>query len=176
MSRKVVMAFDPSGVLLPLGNLLPLRKLPTTIRHTEKYKCIAASIREVGLIEPLIVYPQAGQVDRYAVLDGTIRLDVLNCQGATEAFCLIATEDEAYTYNHKVNQLTPIQEHFMIMKAIEHKVPEERIAATLNVDVSAIRRKMNRGCSPLPIILKSQTSAASGSLPRMVLMNAEMVL
>ena len=141
MSRKVAMAFDPSGMMLPLDKLLPLRKLPNSIRHTEKYKCIASSIREVGLIEPLIVFPQPDGSGQYVVLDGAIRLDVLTCQGATEAFCLVGNDDEGYTYNHKVNQLTAIQEHFMIMKAIEHGVPEDRIAATLNVDVSAIRRK-----------------------------------
>src|SRR5208282_2675247 len=44
-------------------------------------------------------------------------------------------------YNHKVNPLTAIQEHFMIMEAIRNGVWEERIAKTLDVDVAAIRRK-----------------------------------
>jgi ParB-like chromosome segregation protein Spo0J len=160
------MAFEPSGMMLPIDQLLPLRKLPTSIRSTEKYKCIAASIREVGLIEPLIVYPQPGQADCYVVLDGTVRLDVLKCQNVTEAFCLIGIDNEAYTYNHKVNQLTPIQEHFMIMKAIEHKVPEERIASTLNVDVSAIRRKMNLldGICPEAVALLKNRKVSAGAL------------
>lgn len=32
--------------------------------------------------------------------------------------CLISDDDEAFTYNHKVNQLSAIQEHFMILRAI----------------------------------------------------------
>jgi len=139
--RKVSIAFEPEGVMLPLDQLLPLRRLSSTVRSSEKYKCIMASIKEVGLIEPLIVYPQKGTPHQYLLLDGAIRLDILGALGETEAFCLKATDDEAFTYNHKVNQLSPIQEHFMIMKALENGVSEDRIAATLNVDVPAIRRK-----------------------------------
>jgi ParB-like chromosome segregation protein Spo0J len=129
--------------MVPVDQILPLRSLKPDIRHSEKYRCIAAAVREIGLIEPLVVYRQKGHKSQYLLLDGHIRLDVLKSQGATEAFCLLATEDEAYTYNHKVSQVTPIQEHFMIMKAIENGVAEERIAATLNVDIAAIRQKMN---------------------------------
>jgi hypothetical protein len=143
MTRKVQVAFEPRGVMIPVDQILPLRALKADVRHSEKYRCIAASVREIGLIEPLIIYRPKGRKPQYLLLDGHLRLDVLKSQGATEAFCLVATEDEAYTYNHKVNQVTPIQEHFMIMKAIDNGVPEERIAATLNVNVGAIRQKMN---------------------------------
>ncbi len=139
--RKVSIAFEPQGIMLPLAQLLPLRRLSPSVRGSEKYKCIMASIKEVGLIEPLIVFPQKDTPNQYLLLDGTLRADILNSLGETEAFCLKATDDEAFTYNHKVNQLSPIQEHFMIMKALGNGVSEERIAATLNVDVPAIRRK-----------------------------------
>jgi hypothetical protein len=33
--------------------------------------------------------------------------------------CLIATDDEGYTYNNRINRLAIIQEHRMILKAIE---------------------------------------------------------
>jgi len=66
---------------------------------------------------------------------------VLKELGRREAFCLIAKDDEAFTYNHKVNRMAPIQEHFMILRAIQNGVSEERIAATLSVDVGAIRKK-----------------------------------
>ena len=33
--------------------------------------------------------------------------------------CLIADDDEAFTYNKRVNRLATIQEHYMIVKAIE---------------------------------------------------------
>lgn len=43
--------------------------------------------------------------------------------------------------NHKVSRLAAIQEQFMIMRAIKNGVDEERIAKTLNVDVSHIKQK-----------------------------------
>ena len=105
---------------------------------------LAASIREIGVIEPLVVHRQSdtnGSAPRYSLLDGHLRLDIMKSLGQTQAFCLLAKDDEAFTYNHKVNQVSPIQEHFMILKALDNGVPEERIAVTLNVDVGAIRQK-----------------------------------
>jgi RepB plasmid partitioning protein len=53
----------------------------------------------------------------------------------------VSTDDEAFTYNKRVNRLAMIQEHRMILKAVERGVPEERIAKALNVDVQSIVRK-----------------------------------
>jgi ParB-like chromosome segregation protein Spo0J len=143
MARTVEMAFESHGAMLPLEQLLPLRVVTAAVRQSEKYRCITAALKELGLIEPLVVHRQKGRKPQYLVLDGHLRLDILRSQGAQEAFCLLATDDEAYTYNHKVSQVSPIQEHFMIMKAVENGIPEERIAATLNVNVANIRQKMN---------------------------------
>ena len=169
MPRQVEMAFERQGRILPVEQLLPLHKLPSGIRTTEKYKRIAASVRELGLIEPLVVYSQPGQRDQYLLLDGLIRLDILKSQGATETFCLIATDDDAYTYNQKVNQLTAIQEHFMIMKAVENGVPDGRIAATLNVNVTSIRNKMNLldGICPEAVSLLKDKRVAAQALREM---------
>jgi RepB plasmid partitioning protein len=94
------------------------------------------------LIEPLIVHPQgAGKASNYSLLDGHTRFEALKKLGFERVPCLISTEDEAYTYNHKVNVVPPIQEHFMIMKAIANGVSEERIARALDVDVASIRHK-----------------------------------
>lgn len=143
MPRKVAMAFEPDGVVLPLDRLLPLRKISNDVRYTDKYRRILASLREVGLIEPLMVYPQKGSKDTFLLLDGLLRWDALKNLGETEAFCLIATEDETYTYNQKVSQVSPIQETFMIRKALERGVSEERLAAALNIDIGAVRKKRN---------------------------------
>jgi hypothetical protein len=50
-------------------------------------------------------------------------------------------DDEGFTYNHKVNRLSAIQEHFMILRAIKNGLSEERIARSLDVDVASIRQK-----------------------------------
>jgi hypothetical protein len=43
--------------------------------------------------------------------------------------------------NKRVNRIAIIQEHKMILKAVENGVSEERIAKSLNVDVASIRRR-----------------------------------
>ena len=79
--------------------------------------------------------------------------------GQTEVTCLISTDDEAFTYNKRVNRLAMIQEHRMILKAVERGVPEDRIAKALNVDVASIvrKRKLLEGiCSEVAEILKDK--------------------
>ncbi|MGB0766279.1 MAG: ParB/RepB/Spo0J family partition protein, partial [Phycisphaeraceae bacterium] len=141
MSTLPEMAFERRGLTLPLDKIFPTKRLKKSTASSPKYKRIFASVRVLGIIEPLVVYPQDAKSGNYILLDGHLRLNILKELGAGETFCLVATEDETVTYNHKVNQLSPIQEHFMILKAIENGVSEERIAETLDVDVKAIRGK-----------------------------------
>src|SRR5690606_25707706 len=113
MPESVKMAFDPKGMLVPIGQILPVRTVRPETRNGQQYLRLSASIREIGLIEPLIIYPQernGKSEQRYTLLDGHYRLDVLKELGRTEVFCLIATDDEAFTFNHKVNRMSPIQE------------------------------------------------------------------
>jgi len=165
MPATVKMAFESESRMVPLESILPLRRIDAGVRKTVKYLRIAASITELGIIEPLVVYPQDAASAGYLLLDGHIRFDILKERGETEALCLISTDDEAFTYNHKVNQVSPIQEHLMILKAIESGVSEERIAATLNVDVARIRQKRNllSGVCPEAVeLLKEKRTAAGG--------------
>lgn len=168
MPDAVQMAFDPKGIMLPIDRILPVRVMRPEMRKGQQYLRLFASIREIGMIEPLIVYPQekAGKGERrYTLLDGHFRLDVLKEIGRTEAFCLIAKDDEAFTYNHKINRMAPIQEHFMILRALEQGVSEERIAATLSVNVAAIRSKrdMLTGICPEAVdMLKDKNVTTKG--------------
>lgn len=141
MSDPVRLACDSTIVMIPLEQILPTRIVEAPTKRTSKYRCIAASIRELGLIEPLIVHPQRKPTNSYMLLDGHIRLEILRDLGEKTAKCLVSTDDEAFTYNHKVNRLPAIQEHFMIVRAIKSGVDEERIAKTLNVDVAQIKQK-----------------------------------
>lgn len=70
-----------------------------------------------------------------------MRLEVLKDLGAAETKCLISTEDEAYTYNRRVNSIPPIAQHLMLLEALKSGLTEERIAASLKVDLSVIRKK-----------------------------------
>jgi RepB plasmid partitioning protein/ParB-like nuclease domain len=131
-------------ILLPLDKILPSRKLKPGVKTSSRYQMIEASVREVGLVEPLIVHPQPGKDSTYLLLDGHVRLEVLRDLGRTEVTCLVSTDDESCTYNIRVSRIAPIQEHRMIRKAIEAGVPEERIARALNVSTKTIRESKSR--------------------------------
>ena len=146
----VKMAFRPEGILIQVDKILPLKKIKPRTKKTKKYRQIYTSIKEIGIIEHLIVYPQKDNSRSYLLLDGHIRLEVLKELGHDKAPCLISTDDEGFTYNHKVSRLSTIQEHFMILKAIEKGVSEQRIAKTLNVNIANIREKRDllKGINP----------------------------
>lgn len=146
MKKTVKLACEERIANIGIKKILPSRLVSPVTRLGIKYRRIAASMREVGIIEPLVVHPHDKIPDQFMLLDGHIRMDVLRSMGQETVDCLIATDDEAFTYNHKVNRLSPIQEHFMIMKAISSGVSEEVIACTLNVDVVSIRKKRDLLC------------------------------
>lgn len=141
MTAKVTIAFESESVLISLPNILPVKQLAATIKKSRKYQQIAASIQEVGIIEPPVVARQNGQKGKFLLLDGHLRIEVLKELEVGEVTCLVATDDEAFTYNKRINRLATIQEHKMILKAIERGVPEDRIAKALDVNISSIRHK-----------------------------------
>lgn len=166
MTERVKLACQPTVILVPLTKILPVRAISPEGKRTAKYLCIAASVRELGLIEPLIIHPQQGTPGIFMLLDGHSRFEVLKDLGHTEARCLVATDDEAFTYNHKVSRLSAIQEHFMILKAIKGGVSEARIAETLNVNVASIREKRDllRGICPEVVTLLQEKRATAGTM------------
>jgi len=138
---KVSLGFIPNTILVPLDQLLPSRKTPAGLLSSKKYRQIVASIGEVGLIEPLSVMPADTESGQYLLLDGHIRLIAMRELGHGQASCLVAKDDENYTYNTRVNRVSTIQEHFMIRRAIDRGVSPDKLAKTLGVDVSLIHKK-----------------------------------
>lgn len=147
MTKPVKIAFEQNVVMLPVDTLLPTKGLPKALQQSVKYSRIAASIAEIGIIEPLSVAPQKD--GSYLLLDGHVRLAVLRTQDAAEAPCVIAHDDESFTYNKRVNRLAVIQEHYMIVRALDRGVSEEKLARVLNVDIKVIRQRRHllRGIS-----------------------------
>jgi hypothetical protein len=141
MSKKVSIAFEPESVFIKFSDILPVKQLQKRVKKTKKYAQIAASIREFGIIEPPVVVRESDKKGKFLLLDGHLRIEVLKDLGAEGVACLIATEDEAFTYNKRINRLATIQEHKMILKAIERGVPQERIARALDINVATIRHK-----------------------------------
>jgi hypothetical protein len=159
MPSKVAMAFEPESVLIELSNLLPVKLLQKRVKNTRKYRQITASIKEIGIIEPPIVTRNGSKNGKFLLLDGHLRIEVLKDLGVDSVTCLVATDDEAFTYNKRINRLATIQEHRMILKAVERGVPEDRIARALDVNVSTIKQKrrlLNGICSEVVELLKDK--------------------
>ena len=134
-------AFEGRLIILPAEAIQPLREPTEAMRQSAKYRRIAQSIAEVGVIEPLVVARPSGREPRYLLLDGNIRFDILLASGEADVRCLISSDDEAFTYNKRINRLATIQEHYMIVRALKRGVSEEKLARALNVDVKAIKRR-----------------------------------
>jgi ParB-like chromosome segregation protein Spo0J len=168
-AKPVKLGFELDLLTLPIDRILPAKQVSASTRNGTKYAAILASIKEVGIVEPPVVYPMKGKPGKrkqYLLLDGHLRVEILQGLGHTEVQCLISTDDEDFTYNHKVNRIAPIQEHFMILRAIERGVSEEHIARTLNVDVAHIRAKRDllKGICPEAVALLRDKPAAAGAL------------
>lgn len=144
MGNTVKFAFETGTLTIPLDRILPARKIDERTKKCQKFASIVSSIQEIGLVEAPVVHPlKDSKPQKYLMLDGHLRLEALKQLGFTEVTCLISNVDDTYTYNVRVNHLVPIQEHFMILKALKMGVSEERIARTLHVDVTSIRSKRN---------------------------------
>jgi ParB-like chromosome segregation protein Spo0J len=136
MSAKI--GFEMKRIDLTLDSILLLRKSDDSTK-LHSYQTILASIREVGMIEPLVVHKQQDKSDTFILLDGHLRLQALKELGKISAECIIATDDESFTYNARINRLPPVQCHKMIVKAVKNGVKPERIAAALNIPLQTVR-------------------------------------
>ena len=150
MTRKVPTGFERNVVKIAIDAILPLRPVPAHIRESRKFTQIASSVREVGIVQPPVVARHASLKDRYLLLDGHLRIEVLKDMNVEEVACLVSLDDEAFTYNRQINRLATIQEHRMILKLVERGISEKRIAEALHVNVANIRVKRNllRGICP----------------------------
>lgn len=140
MANKIKQGFQEKLIELGVEELLPTKSISIYAMKCRKYGQVFSSIREVGLIEAPVVAPlKKGK--GYLLLDGHLRIMALKELGVERVSCLISTDDETYTYNKYINRLSAIQEHRMIMKAIQSGVSEEKLARALNLDISTIRNK-----------------------------------
>lgn len=162
MSSDVEIAFEPKCINLAIDVLVPSKMVSETTKTNRKYQQILSSVTEAGLVEPIVVHRIKGGGGTYMILDGHMRIEALKDIGKDEALCIVAKDDEAFTYNKRVNRLSSVQEHFMILRAVDNGVSEDRIAKALGLNISSIRRKRNllNGICPEAVgILKNATFA-----------------
>lgn len=139
--KPVQLGFETDCVDVPLDMMRASRTLPAGIKTSVKYQQIRTSIASLGLVEPIVVVPDAERPDGYMVLDGHLRADALRDLGHTHARCLISKDDESYTYNKRVNRLSVVQEHKMIVKAVDGGTPIGKLAEALGLSVDVIRQR-----------------------------------
>jgi len=124
------------GVDISIVKLVPRneRKVPKKYRQR-----IEASLRAVGLIDPLIVYPLD---DGFEILDGALRYRILLDLGIESVPCLIHNSRDGFTGNRMVNQLSASQEMRMLRKSLE-ELDEKTIANALGMQ--SIGHRLNKG-------------------------------
>ena len=54
---NVQLACESRIATIDLSKILPLKRIPARAKSTEKFRRIAASIEQIGVIEPLVVFP-----------------------------------------------------------------------------------------------------------------------
>ncbi len=142
MANIIKQGFQEQLIELGIEELLTTKSISIHAMKCRKYGQVLSSIREVGLIEAPVVAPlKKGK--GYLLLDGHLRIMALKELGVERASCLISTDDETYTYNKYINRLSAVQEHRMILKAIQSGVSEEKLARALNLDIGTIKNKRN---------------------------------
>jgi ParB-like chromosome segregation protein Spo0J len=169
----VKLAFERQCVTVPVENLVPLKTMRPGTKDGKKYAQIVRSIRAIGIVEPPVVTPDPGKAGHYFLLDGHVRIEALKDLGIIEVECIVSTDDETYTYNKKVNRIVPVQEHRMIMRAMERGVSETQIAEALGWEITSVRRRsriLDGICTDAAELLKDSPCAMSvfDSLRKMV--------
>jgi len=132
-------SFELKKIRVPLTSILPVRQISPQAKGVRRFDAILASIKEVGLVEPLMVYPQKGRAGHYLIMDGHLRYFALKELKESEVDCIVTIEDESFTFNARISRVAPIQEHKMIVKAVQQGVPPERIASALNRNVHTVK-------------------------------------
>jgi hypothetical protein len=126
----------PKGVDISIVKLVPRSERKVAKKYRQR---IEASLRAVGLIEPLIVYPLD---DGYEILDGALRYRILLDHGVETVPCLIHSVRDGFTGNRMVNQLSASQEMRMLRKSLE-ELDEKTIANALGMQ--GIGHRLNNG-------------------------------
>lgn len=152
---NTLLGFDMETYRVPLDCLQPSKRVAKGVIGTRKFKQIVSSINEIGLIEPLSIIGVDDANDKFLILDGHLRALALKEVGQNEAPCLIASDDETYTCNHRVNRLSTVQEHYMIRRAVDRGVSKERLARAFDVNLSSINRRISllEGICPKAVTL-----------------------
>lgn len=138
---EVRIAFERKIVTLPVEAILPLKQVRDQVKNSVKYRRIAKSIGEIGIVEPIVVAPPQADSKQYLLLDGHMRYTIMLERAEKEIRCLLASDDESFTYNKRINRIATIQEHFMLVRALDRGVPPEKLARALDINIKVLKRR-----------------------------------
>jgi hypothetical protein len=65
VSPAIAQAFGSDCLVIPIASILPVKAIEKTVKSSHKYRQIAASIREIGLVEPPAVIRDARDTNSY---------------------------------------------------------------------------------------------------------------
>ncbi|EOY6267100.1 plasmid partitioning protein RepB C-terminal domain-containing protein [Escherichia coli] len=147
-NKMILQCFDSRFYTFKVESLVYARTLPVNVKFSTKYKQIKASVDEIGLIEPIVVY--INDANDKVILDGHLRVEVLKELGITTAHCLISPVEDTYSYNKRVSRLTIVQAQNMLLKAVESGVSVEKLCAVLGVTPDTLigKLKISDGIAP----------------------------
>lgn len=134
-------AFEDTCACIALDKLTPLKFPEPSVKKTAKYQQILATVRAVGLVEPPAVVRDPGNAQRYLLVDGHLRVEALKDLGIKHVNCIIATNDDTYSYNKRINRLSAAQDHEMIARAIKLGVSREVLAKVFGLSEKTIRQR-----------------------------------
>ena len=106
---RIHLAFDRDFLTILVAAIIPLKTLPNGAKESRSYSQVLSSIKAIGLIEAPVVMADGKNAGTWFLLDGHLRLEALKELGIAEVECLLASEDDTYTYNKRVNRIPPIQ-------------------------------------------------------------------
>ena len=105
--NRVRLGFERQSLSLRIDQIVPLKSLREGVRESRKYAQIVSSVKAIGLVEAPAVVPNPKNAEQYFLLDGHLRIEVLKQLGIETVECLVANDDETYTYNKRGNRLPP---------------------------------------------------------------------
>jgi len=136
---------DRSAFLCPLERIVPQKGQPRQHFDSHKLDELAQSIREHGLVEPLVVRPAAGQVDKFELIAGERRWRALQRAGMREALVVVkdVSHNEAFELalieNVQREELNPIELAEAFDRLVrEHGYSQETLAERVGKDRTTI--------------------------------------
>lgn len=99
-----------------MQDIVVMHERDINLKKNLGFRKILSSVKAIGLIEPLCVVKEE---DKYVIVDGFLRYKACEILGIEIVPCIIYKTKETYTYNRRVNRLSPVQEAKMIRKSLK---------------------------------------------------------